>query len=73
LSPKKHLFLKLRYKKNIKEKIRTKEISTKTPLYINTKNKKIEYKPDCKLMPSNILKALINNKKHKIVKIIDIL
>ena len=27
------------------------------------------YEPDCPLIPSNILKALINNKKHSIEKI----
>ena len=50
----------------------TKEISTNIPLYINTKNKKIEYRLDCILIPSNILNALINSKKQKIVKTFDI-
>ena len=31
-------------------------------------NIKIEYKLDCKLIPSNILKALMNTKKQNIVK-----
>ena len=29
---------------------------------------KIKYSPDCKFIPSNILKAFIKSKKHKIVK-----
>ena len=39
------------------------------------KNKKIvsEYNPDCKFIPSNMLKAFMKTKKLKIVKKIDIL
>ena len=52
-----------------------KGINIRGSIPLNKKNKKIvsAYNPDCKLTPSNILKAFIKTKKLKIVKKIDIL
>ena len=51
-----------------------KGINIKGSMPLITKNKKIvsEYSPDCKLIPSNILKAFIKTKILKMVKNVEI-
>ena len=54
--------------------MKEKGINIKGSIPFSKKNKKIvsEYSPDCKLIPSNILKALIKTKILKIVKNVEI-
>ena len=69
--PRNTFSLKLRYKKSNEQIINIIGREIKNPLYKTIEKIKSIYKPACKFIPSNILKAFTKSKIHKTVKYIE--